>query len=208
MYMYIELIFSEKVFLVNCVVCCFVYLELCALSLPSSLPLSLSLSLTQHPRVRYAACNALGQLANDFAPTLQTKYHEKAEQYTPISANGHLGSPVLLFLCSKDFYMYMSCTVGLTQPAKLPCLLIEHLSITQNLMGLNPHPSSAIRAYTYVSPWYRSFLPCWRYWTISPPHGSRPTPGRPWSTSLRIAHSPFSLNIWTPSYQNWREYCM
>ena len=32
----------------------------------------------QHPRVRYAACNALGQLANDFAPTLQLKHHSKA----------------------------------------------------------------------------------------------------------------------------------
>ena len=31
----------------------------------------------QHPRVRYAACNALGQLANDFFPGLQKKHHEK-----------------------------------------------------------------------------------------------------------------------------------
>ena len=31
----------------------------------------------QHHRVRYAACNALGQMANDFAPKLQNKYHEK-----------------------------------------------------------------------------------------------------------------------------------
>ena len=34
----------------------------------------------QHPRVRYAACNALGQLANDFAPTLQLKYHSKVRR--------------------------------------------------------------------------------------------------------------------------------
>ncbi|PAV56029.1 hypothetical protein WR25_06488 isoform D [Diploscapter pachys] len=31
----------------------------------------------QHPRVRYAACNALGQMSTDFAPTLQKKCHEK-----------------------------------------------------------------------------------------------------------------------------------
>jgi len=31
----------------------------------------------QHYRVRYAACNALGQMANDFAPTLQKKFHDK-----------------------------------------------------------------------------------------------------------------------------------
>lgn len=31
----------------------------------------------QHYRVRYAACNALGQMANDFAPSLQKKFHNK-----------------------------------------------------------------------------------------------------------------------------------
>uniref|UniRef100_A0A8C5EAQ9 Importin N-terminal domain-containing protein n=1 Tax=Gouania willdenowi TaxID=441366 RepID=A0A8C5EAQ9_GOUWI len=30
-----------------------------------------------HPRVRYAACNAIGQMATDFAPTFQKKFHEK-----------------------------------------------------------------------------------------------------------------------------------
>lgn len=30
-----------------------------------------------HYRVRYAACNALGQMANDFSPSLQRKFHEK-----------------------------------------------------------------------------------------------------------------------------------
>jgi hypothetical protein len=29
-----------------------------------------------HPRVRYAACNAMGQMATDFNPTFQTKFHE------------------------------------------------------------------------------------------------------------------------------------
>ncbi|KAF2351074.1 Armadillo-type fold [Trinorchestia longiramus] len=29
-----------------------------------------------HPRVRYAACNAVGQMATDFAPTFQKKFHE------------------------------------------------------------------------------------------------------------------------------------
>ncbi|KAI8073867.1 armadillo-type protein [Gongronella butleri] len=29
-----------------------------------------------HPRVRYAACNALGQMATDFAPFLQKNYHQ------------------------------------------------------------------------------------------------------------------------------------
>jgi len=30
-----------------------------------------------HPRVRYAACNCIGQMATDFAPTFQKKYHSK-----------------------------------------------------------------------------------------------------------------------------------
>ena len=31
----------------------------------------------QHPRVRYAACNALGQLSTDFAEGFQQKFHAK-----------------------------------------------------------------------------------------------------------------------------------
>lgn len=29
-----------------------------------------------HPRVRYAACNAIGQMSTDFAPTFEKKFHE------------------------------------------------------------------------------------------------------------------------------------
>ena len=29
-----------------------------------------------HPRVRWAGCNALGQMSTDFAPTMQEKYHQ------------------------------------------------------------------------------------------------------------------------------------
>lgn len=28
-----------------------------------------------HPRVRYAACNAIGQMSTDFAPVLQKQFH-------------------------------------------------------------------------------------------------------------------------------------
>ena len=31
----------------------------------------------QHPRVRYASCNALGQLATDFSGLFQKSYHVK-----------------------------------------------------------------------------------------------------------------------------------
>jgi importin-5 len=33
--------------------------------------------MVQHPRVRYAACNAVGQMATDFAPTFEKKFHDK-----------------------------------------------------------------------------------------------------------------------------------
>lgn len=34
-----------------------------------------------HPRVRYAACNAVGQLSTDFAPGFQKKFHAKVSLY-------------------------------------------------------------------------------------------------------------------------------
>ena len=30
-----------------------------------------------HPRVRYAACNAIGQMSTDFAPIFEKKFHDK-----------------------------------------------------------------------------------------------------------------------------------
>lgn len=30
-----------------------------------------------HPRVRYSACNALGQMSTDFAPDFQEQFHSK-----------------------------------------------------------------------------------------------------------------------------------
>lgn len=32
---------------------------------------------SQHPRVRYAACNAIGQMSTDFAPIFEKKFHDK-----------------------------------------------------------------------------------------------------------------------------------
>ena len=34
-----------------------------------------------HPRVRWAACNTLGQMASDFGPGLQMKFHEYVNQF-------------------------------------------------------------------------------------------------------------------------------
>ena len=31
----------------------------------------------QHPRVRFACCNAIGQMSTDFAPTFEKKFHDR-----------------------------------------------------------------------------------------------------------------------------------
>lgn len=33
--------------------------------------------LDPHPRVRYAACNAIGQMSTDFSPIFEKKFHEQ-----------------------------------------------------------------------------------------------------------------------------------
>uniref|UniRef100_A0A4W4FHQ4 TOG domain-containing protein n=1 Tax=Electrophorus electricus TaxID=8005 RepID=A0A4W4FHQ4_ELEEL len=53
-----------------------------------------------HPRVRYAACNAIGQMATDFAPTFQKKFHDKVPPW-------FINTPVTLVNESK------SCTLPL-----------------------------------------------------------------------------------------------
>ena len=39
----------------------------------------------EHPRVRYAACNALGQMSTDFQPNLQKAYHDTVSAYSRTS---------------------------------------------------------------------------------------------------------------------------
>lgn len=45
----------------------------------------------QHPRVRYAACNAIGQMATDFAPTFQKKFHDKVRHSQKHRAENFFG---------------------------------------------------------------------------------------------------------------------
>ncbi|ESO05871.1 hypothetical protein HELRODRAFT_188208 [Helobdella robusta] len=45
--------------------------------LPSIVEAILPFFQDQHPRVRYAACNAIGQMSTDFAPALQKKFADK-----------------------------------------------------------------------------------------------------------------------------------
>ena len=40
-----------------------------------------------HPRVRYAACNAVGQLSTDFAPGFQKKFHARVSIVALVEKN-------------------------------------------------------------------------------------------------------------------------
>lgn len=65
-----------------------------------------------HPRVRYAACNALGQMCTDFAPTMQKQFHDKLVPalYTTMDdvknprVQAHAGAALVNFVedCSKN----------------------------------------------------------------------------------------------------------
>jgi hypothetical protein len=66
----------------------------------------------QHPRVRYAACNALGQMATDFGPTFQKKFHQKVvnglllvmDDYVNPRVQAHAGAALVNFSedCPKN----------------------------------------------------------------------------------------------------------
>ena len=56
----------------------------------------------QHHRVQYAACNALGQMATDFAPKLQNQFHDKVLTYINTHAAFYLQLSGTLSACSYD----------------------------------------------------------------------------------------------------------
>ncbi|XP_041482292.1 importin-5-like [Lytechinus variegatus] len=78
--------------------------------------------LDEHPRVRYAACNALGQMATDFAPTFELKFHEKViggllralDDYGHPRVQAHAGAALVNF--SED------CPKSILQPYLQPIL--------------------------------------------------------------------------------------
>ncbi|KAL7751650.1 importin subunit beta-3 [Sorochytrium milnesiophthora] len=51
--------------------------KMMAAELPRVLDMVLPFVRDPHPRVRYASCNCIGQMATDFEPELQTKFHQR-----------------------------------------------------------------------------------------------------------------------------------
>ncbi|XP_071481332.1 importin-5-like [Diadema antillarum] len=76
----------------------------------------------EHPRVRYAACNALGQMATDFAPVFEVKFHAKVipgllqvlQDYSNPRVQAHAGAALVNF--SED------CPKSILQPYLEPIL--------------------------------------------------------------------------------------
>lgn len=67
-------------------------------------PLLIARSILQHPRVRYAACNAVGQMATDFAPGFQKKFHEKVSNKSSNTQTQTLRRRVAFQnICLRDF---------------------------------------------------------------------------------------------------------
>uniref|UniRef100_A0A8C5BKH7 TOG domain-containing protein n=1 Tax=Gadus morhua TaxID=8049 RepID=A0A8C5BKH7_GADMO len=74
-----------------------------------------------HPRVRYAACNAIGQMATDFAPTFQKKFHDKVisallqtmEDQTNPRVQAHAAAALINFTedCPKSLLLVLEQVV-------------------------------------------------------------------------------------------------
>ncbi|XP_014214927.1 importin-5 [Copidosoma floridanum] len=76
-----------------------------------------------HPRVRYAACNAVGQMSTDFAPTFQKKFHDVVipglfhvldDNENP-RVQAHAGAALVNFSedCPKNILMpYLDCIMN------------------------------------------------------------------------------------------------
>jgi len=59
-----------------------------------------------HPRVRYAACNAIGQMSTDFAPTFEKKFHS---QVSLVSITSNLCKSIFDYLSLKFKLFMMRC---------------------------------------------------------------------------------------------------
>uniref|UniRef100_A0AAY4B7J7 TOG domain-containing protein n=1 Tax=Denticeps clupeoides TaxID=299321 RepID=A0AAY4B7J7_9TELE len=100
-----------------------------------------------HPRVRYAACNAIGQMATDFAPNFQKKFHDKVisallqtmEDQTNPRVQAHAAAALINFTedCPKN-------------------LLIPYL---ENLQVVTSIASVADTAEEKFVPYYDLFMP-------------------------------------------------
>jgi len=129
-----------------------------------------------HPRVRYAACNAIGQMATDFAPTFQKKFHQDVvsgllavmDDTSNPRVQAHAGAALVNFseVCPKNILTnYLPLIL-----AKLESILMakfEELSVKGTKLVLEQVvttiASVADTAEEHFIGYYDRFMPCLMY---------------------------------------------
>ena len=80
-------------------------------------------SFPQHPRVRFACCNAIGQMSTDFAPVFEKKFHDKVipgllhlmDDHANPRVQAHAGAALVNFSedCPKSILApYLEAIIG------------------------------------------------------------------------------------------------
>jgi len=130
-----------------------------------------------HPRVRYATCNALGQMATDFGPNFQKKFHARVvegllltidDNYDNPRVQAHAGAALVNFSedCPKNILgLYLDpiiCKLEQVLQAKFRELLEKgsKLVLEQVVTTL---ASVADTAEEKFEQYYERFMPCLKY---------------------------------------------
>lgn len=129
-----------------------------------------------HPRVRYAACNALGQMATDFSPVFEKRFHDRVipglalllEDHSHPRVQAHAGAALVNFFedCPKGVLVpYLEAVVVKIEAVltskvrelveKGTKLMLEQIVVT--LAAL------ADRAEEKFVDYYDRFMPCLKY---------------------------------------------
>lgn len=129
-----------------------------------------------HPRVRYAACNALGQMSTDFSPIFEKRFHDRVipgltlllDDHTNPRVQAHAGAALVNFFedCPKSILLpYLEAVVAKIEAVlntkmqelveKGTKLVLEQIVVT--LAAL------ADRAEEKFVDFYDRFMPCLKY---------------------------------------------
>ncbi|EEC04565.1 Ran-binding protein, putative [Ixodes scapularis] len=129
-----------------------------------------------HPRVRYAACNALGQMATDFSPGFEKRFHDRVipglalllEDHAHPRVQAHAGAALVNFFedCPKSVLLPYLDAVVLKIEAVLSSKMKElvekgtKLMLEQIVVTL---AALADRAEEKFVDYYDRFMPCLKY---------------------------------------------
>ncbi|KAA0204007.1 hypothetical protein HAZT_HAZT011606 [Hyalella azteca] len=129
-----------------------------------------------HPRVRFAACNAIGQMATDFAPTFQKKFHEMVvpgllavmEDAANPRVQAHAGAALVNFseVCPKNILTtYLPTIIGQLErilEAKFTELMEKGTKLVLEQV-VTTIASVADTAEENFLQYYDKFMPCLMY---------------------------------------------